>query len=123
MKTIKESILGSTNSGKNRIKKDLAIKLAKQHINVKGYVKEKGDEIIRYDVYEQELKIGDLVFHKGAFATCIIEVCIITEFPPISKKKNSFGYDVMLYNPYHDQEVLGNILDLVKMHDPEKYIV
>lgn len=123
MKTIKESILGSTNSGKNRIKKDLVIKLAKQHNNVKGYVKEKGDEIIRYDVYGQELKIGDLVFNKGAFATCIIEVCIITEFPPISKNKNSFGYDVMLYNPYHDQEVLGNILDLVKMHDPEKYIV
>jgi hypothetical protein len=27
-----------------------------------------------------------------------------------------------LYNPYHDQEVLGNILDLVKMHSPEKYL-
>jgi hypothetical protein len=121
MKTIKESILSSTNSGKNRALKDLAIKLAKQHNNAK-HVEKKGDEIIRYDVYGQELNIGDLVFHKGAFATCIIEACIITEFPPISKNKNSFGYDVMLYNPYHDQEVLGNILDLVKMHDPEKYV-
>jgi hypothetical protein len=122
MKTIKESILGSTNSGKNRVKKDLAIKLAKQHKNAK-HVEEKGDEIIRYDVYGQELNIGDLVFNKASFYTCIIEVCIITEFPPISKKKNSFGYDVMLYNPYHDQEVVGNILELVKVHDPEKYIV
>lgn len=121
MKTIKESILGSTNAGKNRVKKDLAIKLAKQHRSAK-HVEQKGDEIIRYDVYGQELNIGDLVFRHAAFATCIIEVDIITEFPPISKKKNSFGYDVMLYNPYTDKEELGNILDLVKVHDPEKYV-
>ena len=122
MKTIKESILGSTNAGKNRIKKDLAIKLAKQHRNAK-HVEQKGDELIRYDVYGQELNIGDLVFRHAAFATCIIEVDIITEFPPISKKQNAFGYDVMLYNPYTDKEEKGNILDLVKLHDPEKYIV
>lgn len=122
MKTIKESILSSTKTGKNFIKKDLAIKLAKQHKNAK-HVEKKGDEIIRYDVYGQELNIGDLVFNHAAFATCIIEVVMITEFPPISKKKNSFGYDVMLYNPYHDKEVLGNILDLVKVNNPEKYIV
>lgn len=123
MKTIKESILSSTKAGKNRVLKDLAIKLAKQHRNAK-HIEEKDDEIIRYDVYGQELKVGDLVFNKGAFATCVIEVDVITEFPPISKKnKNSFGYDVMLYNPYTDKEELGNILDLVKMHNPEKYIV
>lgn len=121
MKTIKESILGSSNSGKNRIYKDLAIKLAKQHKNAKPLVKN-GDEIIRYDVYGQELKVGDLVFQHAAFATCIIEVDIITEFPPFSKK-NQFGYDVMLYNPYNDKEELGNILDLVKINNPEKYIV
>lgn len=122
MKALKESILSSTKTGKNRINKDLAVKLAKQHRNAK-HVEEKGDEIIRYDIYGQELNIGDLVFNKAAFATCIIEAVVITEFPPISKKKNSFGYDVMLYNPYHDQEVLGNILDLVKIQNPEKYIV
>ena len=122
MKTIKESILGSTNSGKNLIKKDLAKKLAKQHNNTKP-VEKKGDETIHYDVYGQELKIGDLVFRHAAFATCIIEVDIITEFPPISKKKNQFGYDVMLYNPYTDKEELGNILELVKIQNPEKYIV
>ena len=122
MKTIKESILSSTNAGKNRALKDLAIKLAKQHNNAK-HVEKKGDEIIRYDVYGQELKVGDLVFKHAAMATCIIEVDVITEFPPISKKKNSFGYDVMLYNPYHDKEELGNILDLVKIQNPEKYIV
>lgn len=121
MKTIKESILGSTNSGKNRALKDLAIKLAKQHRNAK-HVEEKGYEIIRYDVYGQELNVGDLVFRHAAMATCIIEADVITEFPPISKKKNSYGYDVILYNPYHDKEVLGNILDLVKINDPEKYI-
>lgn len=122
MKTIKESILGSTNSGKNRIKKDLAIKLAKQHRSAK-HTEQKGDELIRYDVYGQELKIGDLVFRHAAMATCIIEIDIITEFPPISKKQNAYGYDVMLYNPYTDKEELGNILDLVKIQDPEKYIV
>ena len=122
MKTIKESILGSTNSGKNRIKKDLVIKLAKQHKNAK-HTEQKGDELIRYDVYGQELKIGDLVFRHAAMATCIIEVDIITDFPPISKKQNAYGYDVMLYNPYKDTEENGNILDLVKMNDPEKYIV
>lgn len=122
MKALKESILSSTKTGKNRINKDLAVKLAKQHRNAK-HVEEKGNEIIRYDIYGQELNIGDLVFNKAAFATCIIEAVVITEFPPISKKKNSFGYDVMLYNPYHDQEVLGNILDLVKIQNPEKYIV
>ena len=121
MKTIKESILSSTKTGKNRINKDLAVKLAKQHKNAK-YVEKKGDELIHYDVYGQELNIGDLVFRRAAFATCIIEVDIITEFPSVSKK-NQFGYDVMLYNPYHDQEVLGNILDLVKIQNPEKYIV
>lgn len=122
MKTIKESILSSTNTGKKFVLKDLAIKLAKQHKNAK-HTEKKGDEIIHYDVYGQELKVGDLVFRHAAMATCIIEVDIITEFPPISKKKNPYGYDVMLYNPYHDIEVLGNILDLVKMHNPEKYIV
>ena len=122
MKTIKESILGSTNSGKNRVKKDLAIKLAKQHKSAK-HVEQKGDELIHYDVYGQELKIGDLVFRHAAMATCIIEIDIITEFPPISKKQNMFGYDVMLYNPYKDTEEKGNILDLVKVNDPEKYIV
>lgn len=122
MKTIKESILSSTGTGKKFVLKDLAIKLAKQHKNAK-HVEEKGDEIIRYDIYGQELKVGDLVFNHAAFATCVIEVDVITEFPPISKKKNSFGYDVMLYNPYHDKEVLGSILDLVKVNNPEKYIV
>lgn len=121
MKTIKESILGSTKTGKNLILKDLAIKLAKQHKNAK-HVEQKGDEIIRYDVYGQELKIGDLVFRHAAMATCIIEVDIITDFPPIYKKQNAYGYDVMLYNPYKDTEEKGNILDLVKMHNPEKYI-
>jgi hypothetical protein len=121
MKTIKESILSSTKTGKKLVYKDLAKKLAKQHNNAKP-VEKKGDETIHYDVYGQEIKIGDLVFNKGAFATCVIEVCIITEFPPVSKK-NQFGYDVMLYNPYTDKEELGNILDLVKIHDPEKYIV
>lgn len=121
MKTIKESILGSTNSGKNRIKKDLVIKLAKQHRSAK-HTEQKGDELIRYDVYGQELKIGDLVLRHAAFATCIIEIDIITEFPPFSKK-NQYGYDVMLYNPYKDKEELANILDLVKMNNPEKYIV
>lgn len=121
MKTIKESILSSTKTGKNRILKDLAIKLAKQHNRAKT-IEKKGDEIIHYDVYGQELNVGDLVFRHAAFATCIIEVDVITEFPPVSKK-NQFGYDVMLYNPYTDKEELGNILDLVKMHDPEKYIV
>lgn len=122
MKTIKESILGSTNAGKNRIKKDLAIKLAKQHRSAK-HTEQKGDELIHYDVYGQELKIGDLVFRHAAMATCIIEIDIITDFPPISKKQNAYGYDVMLYNPYKDTEEKGNILDLVKVHDPEKYIV
>jgi hypothetical protein len=122
MKTIKESILSSTNSGKNRALKDLAIKLAKQHNNAK-HVEKKGDEIIRYDVYGQELKVGDLVFKHAAMATCIIEVDVITEFPPITKKVNSFGYDAVLYNPYHDKEVLGNILDLVKIQNPEKYLL
>lgn len=121
MKTIKESILSSTNTGKNRILKDLAIKLAKQHNNAKQ-VEKKRDETIRYDVYGQELNTGDLVFRHAAMATCIIEVDVIIDFPPISKK-NQFGYDVMLYNPYKDKEELGNILDLVKMHNPEKYIV
>ena len=121
MKTIKESILGSTNAGKNRVHKDLAKKLAKQHNNAK-HVENKGSETIHYDVYGQELKIGDLVFRHAAFATCIIEVDVITDFPQISKR-NQFGYDVMLYNPYTDKEELGNILDLVKMHSPEKYIV
>lgn len=121
MKTIKESILSSTNTGKKFVLKDLAIKLAKQHRNAK-HVEKKGDETIHYDVYGQELKVGDLVFRHAAMATCIIEVDIITEFPPVSKK-NQYGYDVMLYNPYHDKEELSNILDLVKMHNPEKYIV
>ena len=121
MKTIKESILGSTNTGKKSVYKDLAIKLAKQHKNAK-HVEKKGDELIHYDVYGQEIKVGDLVFRHAAFATCIIEVDIITEFPPVSKK-NKYGYDVMLYNPYNDKEELGNILDLVKIHNPEKYIV
>lgn len=121
MKTIKESILGSTNTGKKLVYKDLAIKLAKQHKNAK-HVEKKGDEIIRYDVYGQELKIGDLVFRYASMATCIIEVDIITDFPPIYKKQNTFGCDVMLYNPYEDKEELGNILDLVKMNDPEKYV-
>lgn len=121
MKTIKESILGSTNTGKNRILKDLAIKLAKQHNNAK-HIEKKGDEIIHYDVYGQELNVGDLVFKHAAMATCIIEVDMITEFPTFSKK-NQYGYDVMLYNPYKDKEELGNILDLVKIHNPEKYIV
>mgnify|MGYP002508832421 CR=1 FL=1 len=55
--------------------------------------------------------------------TCIIKIDIIAEFPPISKKQNAFGYDVILYNPYTDKEEKGNILDLVKMNDPEKYIL
>ena len=122
MRTIKGGILGSTNAGKKLVYKDLAIKLAKQHKNAK-HVEKNGDEIIRYDVYGQELNVGNLVFKHAAMATCIIEVDVITEFPPISKKKNSFGYDVMLYNPYTDKEELGNILDLVKMNNPEKYIV
>lgn len=122
MKTLKESILSSTKTGKKLVYKDLAIKLAKQHRNAK-HVEKKGDETIHYDVYGQELNIGDLVFKKAAFATCIVEIDVITEFPPISKKKNPYGYDVMLYNPYTDKEELGNILDLVKMHNPEKYIV
>lgn len=121
MKTIKESILSSTNAGKNRAIKDLAIKLAKQHKNAK-HTEKKEDETIHYDVYGQELNIGDLVFRHAAFATCIIEVDVITEFPPVSKK-NQYGYDVMLYNPYTDKEELGNILDLVKIQNPEKYIV
>ena len=121
MKTIKESILSSTKTGKNRIIKDLAIKLAKQHKNAK-HVENKGSETIHYDVYGQELNIGDLVFRHAAFATCIIEVDVITDFPQISKR-NQFGYDVMLYNPYTDKEELGNILDLVKIQNPEKYIV
>lgn len=121
MKTIKESILSSTNAGKNRAIKDLAIKLAKQHKNAK-HVENKGSETIHYDVYGQELNVGDLVFRHAAFATCIIEVDVITDFPQISKR-NQFGYDVMLYNPYTDKEELGNILDLVKIQNPEKYIV
>lgn len=121
MRTIKGGILGSTNAGKKLVYKDLAIKLSKQHNNAKP-VEKKGDEIIHYDVYGQELNVGDLVFKHAAMATCIIEVDMITDFPPISKK-NQWGYDVMLYNPYKDKEELGNILDLVKMNNPEKYIV
>ena len=121
MKSIKESILSSTKTGKNSIIKDLAMQLAKQHKNEK-HVENKGSETIHYDVYGQELNVGDLVFRHAAFATCIIEVDVITDFPQISKR-NQFGYDVMLYNPYTDKEELGNILDLVKIYNPEKYIV
>lgn len=121
MKTLKESILGSTRAGKNGILKDLAVKLAKQHNNAKT-VEKKGDTVIHYDMYGQELNVDDFVFRHAAMMTCSIEADIITGFPPISNK-NKYGYDVMLYNPYTDKEELGNILDLVKIQNPEKYIV
>lgn len=123
-KYIRESILNDeevlTNNLKNDIDKNLAKKFASAHKSVK-YVEKKGNNIIRRDMYGQELNVGDLVFADGAFVTAPIQVLVITEFTKLKKGKND-GCEIMCYNPYTDKIERQTVYTVIKIQNPEKYL-
>ena len=121
---IGESILDDEdaliNAEKNNINKNLAKKFASAHKNVKS-VEKKGNNIIRRDMYGQELNVGDLVFTDGAFITAPIQVMVITEFTKLKKGKND-GYEIMCYNPYTDKIERQTVHTVIKIQNPNKYL-
>lgn len=126
MKNLYESILDDEDilidkvSSKEFINKSLSQKFASVHKNVK-YVEKRGKDIIRRDMYGQELNVGDLVFADGAFITAPIQVLVITEFTQLKKGKND-GYEIMCYNPYTDKIERQTVHTVIKIQNPEKYL-
>ena len=126
MKTLHESILDDEDilidkvSSKEFINKSLAQKFASVHKTVK-YIEKRGKDIIRRDMYGQELNVGDLVFVDGAFVTAPVQVLVITEFTKLKKGKND-GCEIMCYNPYTDKIERQIVQAVVKIQNPEKYL-
>lgn len=116
MKTIKESILSSTGSGKMLANKTLAKKFAKKHNDLKKYIVEED----RFDCYGNKLEIGDLVFHNGAFNTCPVEVLVISSFTSPLKKDSKAA--ITCYNPYTDKEERIMLFEIAKVMKPEEYL-
>lgn len=122
---IRESILDDEdimiNASKNNINIDLAKKFASAHKNVK-HVEKKGNNIIRRDIYGQELNVGDLVFADGGFITAPIQVLVIVEFTKLKKGKND-GWEMMCYNPYTDKIERQTVHTVIKIQNPNKYLL
>ena len=113
MRTIKESILGTTNSGKLEVNKKLAENIAKQ-----GRRSARVKDGKYFDTFGHEVKLGDLVVTTGAFATNVIEPVVIT--------KLGFEKDIpeaiMVYNPYKKQDERTTLPCVMKIFEPEKYL-
>lgn len=97
MKTIKESILDSTKSGKQSIIKNLVAKL-----NEKMWSGKPG-----MDLLGQKLEVGDIVFERGSFKFWYIEIIQ--------------GRNVIINTSENKSEV--TVCDnLIKINDPQKFL-
>lgn len=112
--TIKESILGTTNSGRVDFNKKFVEKLAKQGNN--SFTTTKDGK--HYDTFGHEVQVGDVVVNTGAFVTNPIQPVVIT--------KMNFEKDmpdaIMIYNPYTKKEERTTLICVMKILEPEKYL-
>lgn len=100
MRTIKESILGTTNSGKLEVNKKLTEKLWQKFNAAKNTV---GDDF--YDNLGQKLELGDIVVTINdalSFIGCITNMrdpedkeCMMVYIPHYKKEKSTFPFDVI----------------------------
>lgn len=113
MKTIKESILGSTKSGKSKIVKNILKKIYKQACN---YFLNKEDH--KFDALNNEIFVGDVVLYSGEI-THASPLPIYVE--SITPTNNDDDY-ILCWNPCDDK--LYNIFcpETVKIFDVEKYL-
>lgn len=97
MRTIKESILDSTKSGKQSIIKNLVAKL-----NGKMWSGKPGTDLLG-----QKLEIGDIVFERETFRFWYIDIIQ--------------GRNVIINNSENKSEV--TVCDnLIKINDPQKFL-
>lgn len=115
MKTIKESILNSTNSGKSKIVKNVLKKITKK---VGSYLKITDEH--KYDVLNNEIFEGDVVLYTGdgEITNNIPMPFYVESLTPT----NDVIYCILCWNPIDDK--LYNIYceDVVKIFDIEKYV-
>ena len=114
MRTIKESILGTTNSGRVDVNKKLVEKLAKQGKNSFTVTKDGK----HYDTFGHEVQVGDIVVIEGAFVTNPIQPVVITN---MDIEKN-LPDAIIVYNPYTKKEERTILINVMKILEPEKYL-
>lgn len=109
MKTIKESILGSTNSGSVAIKRKLAEKLAKKFDYSKN-----SDGKWFYDNLGHKLEEYDIII---TINKRISDIGIITQLQDPDDEEC-----ILVYIPNKDDEISMYPHDVIKLDDPEKLL-
>ena len=115
MKTIKESILNSTNSGKSKIVKNTLKKIYKK---AGGYSKPTVEH--KYDVLNNEIFEGDVVLYTGCseITNSLPMPFYIESLTPT----NDVIYCILCWNPMDDKLYDIYCEDVVKIFDIEKYV-
>lgn len=113
MKTIKESLLSSTNSGKSKIIKNILKKIEKQTNTYNKPSKEH-----KFDEWGNEIFEGDVVLHKGTITRNIPTPLYVESIT----STNGDIEDILCWNPCDGK--LYNIWsdDVIKIFDIEKYV-
>lgn len=113
MKTLKESILNSTKSGKSKIVKNILKKIDKQAGN---YFPNKLEH--KFDALNNEIFEGDVVLYSGEI-THASPLPIYVE--SITPTNNDDDY-ILCWNPCDDKLYNIFVPDTVKIFDVEKYL-
>ena len=109
MRTIKESILGTTNSGKELLKRKLAEKLAEKFDNAKNSVGKWS-----YDNLGHKLEEYDIII---TINTTVSNIGIITQLQDPDDAEC-----IMVYIPSKKEEISIYPFDVIKLDDPEKLL-
>jgi hypothetical protein len=115
MKTIKESILNSTNSGKSKIVKNILKKIYKK---AGGYSKPTVEH--KYDVLNNEIFEGDVVLYTGRSE--ITNSLPVPFYVESLTPTNDVIYCILCWNPVDDKLYDIYCEDVVKIFDIEKYV-
>lgn len=114
MKSLKESILSTINSGRVEYNKKFVEKLAKQGKNSLTTTKDGK----HYDTFGNEVKVGDIVITDGAFITNPIQPVVITKMD----LEKDIPDSIIVYNPYTKKEEHTILINVMKILEPEKYL-
>lgn len=113
MKTIKESILGSTKSGKSKIVKNILKKIDKQA----GNYYPNGDDH-KFDALNNEIFVGDVVLYSGEITHASPLPIYVESLTPTDGDDDY----ILCWNPCDNK--LYNIFcpEVVKIFNVEKYV-